>query len=248
MKIILLSLFTLSIAVAEQSVTPLQIGDEASRIQEVLGEPNGLIQTATTGVYAYDRGEIRTRNGEVTYIALISEEEHARLQEELARQREERQKEGQAVLAALLESGELNSLSGREQVNYWTSFRQRYPGVEIGIPYQQALQLARAEKEEAAKEERLARLEERVIEAELQAAKAKSEAAVARLLAADRQNRQRPVSFCYVTPYTSTITYRGHTRRISDIASSRRSIGIAERRYPKPTITRDTSLLNIRIR
>jgi hypothetical protein len=173
---------------------PLRKGDDASRIIEVLGEPNGFMETELQGIYYYDRGEIRTRHGKVTFVYLISEEEFAKQQAQAEQDRLQRIEEGNRRFVEIMNQGGLDGLSGKAQVNYWDAFRTQYPEVDISIPYLQARKRAEQEIAREAEAARLARLEQRVLEAELRAARAQEQAARAQQTAATTRTRTRVVT------------------------------------------------------
>lgn len=219
-------------------------GDDASRVTELLGTPNGFMETSQQGIYYYDRGEVHTRKGIVSHIYLISEAELAernRLNEEF---RLQRKIEGEAAFEAIMAQGGIEHLSGTEQVRFWDSFRAQFPEVDIRLPYAEALTLARTEQKEEAAAERLARLEERVLQAELRAARAQEQAAQAQAAAATAQNQNQTR---IITPYywggSSGFYIPPRSQHISrsGIIHNRHDRAIGYGNVP-PRLTRDTIL------
>lgn len=158
-------------------VEPLRKGDDPSRILEVLGEPHSFMKTDKQGVYFYPRGEVHTRHGKVSQIFLLSEKEFETQQVAQAIERERRKAEGEQALSTVLATGRIETLSGRAQLSYWSSFAQRYPEVDIQAQLIPAQELAREEQAKEAEAQRLAKLEQRVLEAEIRAAQAQEQAA-----------------------------------------------------------------------
>ena len=243
MKTFLL-LFAACALVVQGSQTPLRKGDSAARIKEMLGEPNGFMETSGFAVYYYDRGEVRTRHGEVTHIYLLSEDEYAAQVQREKEQAEKRHIEGEALLARIVEKGGVEHLSGREQLAYWESFRESYPEVDVRIFVAEARERAQTERREEEEAQRLARLEQRVLQAELRAAQAEEKAAEAQRVAAQRQNRIR-VQYPYRPFYSGSYL---SARRRSFVCRTTPTIRLKKRTIDTsrstPQLTRNTTLVN----
>lgn len=206
---ILVTLLLLPITIAVGDIAPLRKGDDASRIQEVLGEPLGFMETGTQGVYYYDRGEVHTRHGKVTLIYLLSPEVLAEQQALEAALRKQRLQEGQELLAEIMAQGGIGHLSGTSQLQYWENFRASYPEVDIQLLYREASQLAQQEQKEEEEARRLARLEQRVLQAEIRAAQAQEQAARAQQTASIRSTRYSYGPSCWYVPRSGyVIRYR----------------------------------------
>lgn len=193
MKLSLLFLVALLPLNAAEDQPPLRKGDDVSRISEVLGPATRSVQASKSGVHYYERGEVHFRNGVVTHIFLISQKEVDQRNQLAEEVRVARKAEGEARLAIILEEKTYSSLPGTEQVKFWDSFREKFPEVDIQIPYMESLFLAKSEEAAQEKEDRLAILEQRVMEAEVRAAQATEAAARTQQLAATQQERVRVV-------------------------------------------------------
>ena len=186
----LLLVSALSRLVADE--VQLRKGDDKEKIRELLGEPNGFMESKRHGVYYYDRGEVHTRDGKVTIIDLIRPEELEIRRNKAEEERALRKAEGEEVLAEILEDDFFPLIDAADRVAFWERFHVKYPEVDIGIPYTKARLQAEREAEERREAERLARLERRVWEAEREAADAKRQADTARRMAETERHWYRP--------------------------------------------------------
>jgi hypothetical protein len=156
-------------------------------VDQALGEARGYMAYGSTEVLMYERGRVELKDGVVSSVRLISEEELARRKEEQERQRlaeEERRAllyvEGTALRDKKLEDVLFTSAPAAERMAYWRTFRSRYPMVDITEPYALALrelEIDLASKaQEADTQRQIAELERRVSEAERRARTAEDEA------------------------------------------------------------------------
>jgi len=145
----------------------VEVGDSIQDVKLALGEPKGEIVTSEWRAYLYERGTVEFKEGQVVAVDLITKEELAkRRAEALARaererraaeeRRLQRKREGRAELRRIRNDDAFAERSGAEQVAYWEEFRRKYPDVDIGDLYQQALEKyaeeLQAEQERAEKE------------------------------------------------------------------------------------------------
>lgn len=195
----------------EPAATDPQIGDPAARVRELLGEPRGSIRSGTVEMMQYDRGRVVIREGVVAELELVSEEvataqklERARQAEDLQRARdlwrEQQRVAGIEIRDRAVNSPEFQSSSGTRQVEFWTSFRRRYPDVPVDPEYTAALARRDSESAKAETDRRLASMELRVAEADARARQAEADAKQA-----ERNNRRRYVY--YAPPYGGHYTY-----------------------------------------
>ncbi len=158
----LLSALPLMLGAGEVSV-----GDTAGEVRAALGAPRGQARLGGRQVLYFDRGEIELQGGAVIRVALLSEQELARQEARRAAEAERvqaRNAEGEAVKARQLADANFQSAPPAYQVEYWSNFARRYPGVSCA----EQLGLARA-RFVAEAEERHARRAEAESEARAEA-------------------------------------------------------------------------------
>lgn len=164
------------------------VGDDRAFVLQQLGPPNGHIGSSSFEILYFDRGEVVLRNGSVQSHTLISpadlerrqqaaeQERAARAQRELE-ERKLRIDEGNALRERALSDPAFAALSARDRMNFWQSFKQTYPEIDVEFEHLLATRQARTEAElqaearrqAAAEEARIRALEQRVEEAERQA-------------------------------------------------------------------------------
>jgi len=203
---------------AESARSDISVGDPVERVHAILGQPQGYIRCGTFEVLTYDRGKVALRDGIVTEFELISAEEAEALRirkehqrearrQALALRRQELRVEGEALKENTLADPAFFGLTAREKVDFWESFRKRYPDVPVEAEYAGALAQQRDDIEQERMQRRLEDMERRVARAEERAREAER--------AAERANRRDlrrtyvyypPASLRYYTPYESICT------------------------------------------
>lgn len=195
------------LAVAPARAEDVAVGDPAEKVYSVLGTPRGAVRSGTLELLQFDRGRVEIREGVVTEVDLVSEEEARARQEDRARQAAELQAKREAYREQQLLAGieardrananpEFLASSGSRQLEFWDSFRRRFPGVPVESEYTAALAKRDREAEAAATEKRLAEMERRVADAEDRAEQAEKDAEDAK-----RDSRRRQVY--YLPPYVN---------------------------------------------
>lgn len=125
-------------------------GDSARDIQNELGSPNGMVEIGNAAIYFYDRGEVALKNGRVTEVNLMTEDELVAQQERDARRsallqeigierRAKNEAEGFALKQSQVDSPGFQSLPASERVAYWRHFKLKYPTVPIDLELAAAL-------------------------------------------------------------------------------------------------------------
>ena len=208
----LASLFLASLGI---SAAALELGDSVEQVEAELGRADSYIQIGDRKVFYYDRGTVEAVNDEVVEMELVSQEEadaiRQRREEAKARMEAERREKALARHAEGIELRErkLNdtsfmNASASKRVAFWRSFRNRYPNVELGIEYEEALRELQLDrklaKQEASDQARIAQLERRVLEAEVRAAHAQE-------VAYDEARRRDRVRSYPAYPYPSVYVY-----------------------------------------
>lgn len=164
----------------------IEPGQTNAQVLEALGKPMGTIELREKTLLLYPQGEVTLKEGVVTEIDLMSEEQFEADQERLAREREEwleqqerlaalRLEEGEALRASKMQSRAFASLPAKDRVEYWRSFQTRYPEVDVSPQIAKALESYQTELEELRSQQRIAELEARVAQAEKEAATARLE-------------------------------------------------------------------------
>lgn len=189
------------------------VGDSTEKVYSVLGTPRGAVRSGTLELLQFDRGRVEIRDGVVTEVELVSEEEARARQEERARQaaelrarreawREQQRLAGIEARDRAIANPEFLASSGDRQVEFWDSFRRRFPDVPVESEYTAALAKRDREAEAAATERRLADMERRVADAEARAKQAEKDAEDAK-----RDSRRRQVY--YLPPYVNAPYFYG---------------------------------------
>lgn len=157
----------------------IEEGDTRPFVIEILGEPDGRLGNDKFETLYYDRGTVEFADGKVTSFDLVSEREAferetARLRKQEERQRtaaaakEERIKDGQAVLKSKLADKEFAATPPSEQVAYWKAFKQKYPEINVSKQLAPAQAKVNAQKKSAQQGEltkkQQAELDERLAE------------------------------------------------------------------------------------
>lgn len=169
----------------------VQLGDPRSAVEAELGAPTGEVTAGATTVLFFPRGEIRLRDGKVSVIQLMTEDElaahqqsEAELKKRLQAEAEERNArlaaEGRALYEAKKKDPAFVDLPTAAQLEYWRSFALRFPMVPVWDEIQtlraRLTEEERIREQEHANELRMQALEARVREAEERAARAEREA------------------------------------------------------------------------
>jgi len=194
-KLIFLFLFLLGSWSVKSALPSVAVGDSKESVYAALGEPAGYLSYNDTELLLYDRGVVELRDGRVVTEDVLSEEEWQaqrarRAREEERRRARERARmrqrylEGVALRDRYLQDESLQNAPPARQVEFWQSFRERYPNVELPEQYAKALEAMEArltlEAEIAERESRIAELEARLREAEERARQAEASASHAR--------------------------------------------------------------------
>ena len=159
----------------------IEIGDSHAQVIAELGEPKAEIKTPGFALLTFERGQIELREGLVTKVDMVSQEDADLLRRErlvqdaqakqlAERQRKELFAEGKATLERKKLDREFPRRPASEQVSYWRAFKQRYPEVDVSAEYESALRLLETEmaleKNSREQEQRIRDLEDRVTAAE----------------------------------------------------------------------------------
>lgn len=168
------------------SAAPIQKGQTAEQVVETLGKPMGTIELREKTLLLYPQGEVTLKEGVVTEIDLMSEEQFVSDQERLRLEREEwlvdqerlraaHKEEGEAIRADKIKSSAFATLPAKDKVDYWRSFQIRYPEVDVSEQIEAALASYETELQELRSQQRIAELETRVALAEKETATARLE-------------------------------------------------------------------------
>ncbi|HET7535067.1 MAG TPA: hypothetical protein VFJ90_01335, partial [Candidatus Didemnitutus sp.] len=143
----------------------VQPGDKLEEVYASVGKPKGRAAQGEREMLYYDRGEIELRDGVVTRVAFLSDDEFSE-REARRVEAEERQRvanaEGAEIKAQRLTDASFQKASPAVQLAYWQDFARRYPGVscvdEISLARaqlkeQRQAELIKEEKERLAAEE-----------------------------------------------------------------------------------------------
>lgn len=177
-----LFLFTTLLAPAAS----VEMGQTSEQVLAALGKPIGTIELREKTLLLYPQGEITLKQGKVTEIDLMSEEQFEADQERLRAEREEwlvdqerrraaHKEEGESLKASKLKSSAFAALPAKDKVDYWRSFQTRYPSVDASEQIASALEGYETELEELRSQQRIAELEARVAQAEKETATARLE-------------------------------------------------------------------------
>lgn len=172
-----------TLVAADQSV---ELGQTEENALKILGKPMGTIGLRDKTLLLYPQGEITIKEGKVSHIDIMAEEEFAADQERLRKEREEwlitqecieaaRIEEGKAIRADKLKSQAFAALPAKDRVDYWRSFQIRYPSIDVSGQIGTALASYQIELKELKSQEKVADLEARVASAERDAASARLE-------------------------------------------------------------------------
>ncbi len=168
------------------SAARIETGQSTAQVIEALGKPMGTIELREKTLLLYPQGEVTLKEGRVTEVDLMSDEQFAADQERLRREREEwladqarleaaHIAEGEAIRADKMKSRAFAALPAKDKVDYWRSFQIRYPAVDVSSEIARALESYETELEELRSQQRIAELEARVAQAEREAAAARLE-------------------------------------------------------------------------
>lgn len=194
------------------STWAVELGDTVKEVKAELGKPSSSIQIGERQVLYYDRGRIEAVDDAVVEVDLVSQEEAdaaRRLREEVRARMEQEQREkalarhaeGVTLRDTKLSDVAFMHASASRRVSFWRSFKSRYPDVELGVEYEEALRELyverQAQRKETQEQARLRDLEQRVLEAEDRAARAEQRA----YDEARRRDRNRYTSYSYPSVY-----------------------------------------------
>ena len=162
----------------------VKIGDDIGTVHEVLGEPDSYILVGNKAVVSYERGKIELISNKVSKVDFVSAAKAKELKLKTKKDNEKHHdylvKEGTALKQRKLEDTTFLSQPIREQLDFWRSFRARYPmidlaPVDVAGMASQAAEDSRQRKDKAREDEllqarwRLMAAEERAHQAELEA-------------------------------------------------------------------------------
>ena len=192
----------------------IKVGDTTEAVVRELGKPQGRITSGAYELYIYSRGKVEFKNGSVTTVELVSEEEAAarRLEQEKRRQeaeqrtqaaQERRQLEGNKVLAERLADTSFRAQSAGDQLAYWDVFQKQYPEIDIGTLYANLARQYQVEAEQARVREQLADLQQRTAAAEARALRAEQ--------AAEEAYWTRPSVTYFTSPWIPRYSPYGHS-------------------------------------
>jgi hypothetical protein len=191
----------------------IKVGDTVESVVKELGKPQGRITSGVYDLYIYPRGKVEFKNGTVTTVELVSEEEATsrRLEQEKRRLEAEqrtqeaqdrRRLEGNKVLAERLADTSFRAQSAGDQLAYWDVFQKQYPEIDIGTLYANLARQSQADLDQARIQEQLADLQQRTAAAEARALRAER-------AAEDAYWARPPVT--YVVPWIQSYSSWGPT-------------------------------------
>lgn len=137
-------------------------GDSVDDMRNELGPPNGMVAIGPNVIYFYDRGEVALKDGRVTLVNLMTEDELVAQRERDARRtallkqigaerRAQNEAEGLVLKQSKVDSPGFQSLPASERVAYWRHFKLKYPTVPIGLELTAALTQSRIDQAAAEK-------------------------------------------------------------------------------------------------
>lgn len=164
-----------------------QVGASKSEIQTALGEPIGRISYNDKVILLYPQGDITLRNDRASQVDIKPESvylaEQAHLEKERgkwalqqARLSEKRAIEGEKLKSAKLKSADFAALPAKNRANYWQSFKNRYPEVDVTEELSDAMDSYQLEVAEIRRQQELNDLKSKIAEAEKARAEAELEA------------------------------------------------------------------------
>ena len=172
---------------AAPAVYAVDIGNTTEEVKAELGKPTSYIQIGDRQVLYYDRGHVELVGDAVVEVELVSQEEadeakrlraeaKARMKEERREKALARHAEGVNIRDRKLADSNFMSARASQRVAFWRSFKNRFPSVELGLEYEEALRELQLErqvgKQRSQEQARLRDLESRLLEAETRAARA----------------------------------------------------------------------------
>jgi len=209
----------LAATVAGAVEATIAIGDTEAAVLEALGEPSGYIRMDGMQMLYYDRGHVKINDGVVSEVSLISdaqltarrkaaEDERMRKAQREAERRNELQLEGLAIKRRMLESGELDGATAQNQVDAWSDFRNRYPGVPVETQLASALQRLELQldrnRTEAEGRQRDLEIQLRIAELQERVARTEQRARDAEQRARDAEDDSRRSRYSYTYPVNVT--------------------------------------------
>jgi hypothetical protein len=226
-------ILSLPMVPAALAADDLAIGDTLEVVQSALGEPRGSIKAGSYQLLQFERGRVEFRDGVVIRLNIVSADiaEARRIRREkeqearrvaAAERRAQRHAEGLNVRDRARSNENFDQLSGREQLDFWSSFRRQYPGISVDVEYASARARDRRETEQRRNDRRLADMDRRIAEADARAREAEAQADD---LAEDLKRQKRRSYVTYATPYAPVyqqpVTYRTPVRKISYVSRPR---------------------------
>lgn len=186
-----------SFAESEHTITDLKIGDSPEKVIQVLGQPTGYMETTEMGIYYFDQGSVKMKDGKVTSMNLISKTQLEKKQAAEAKARAARKEKGEELLKSIKEDEYFALLPADERHAFWEKFKSDYPEVDIYILHTQAKieaeKITAKEREEA----RISALERRVENAEDQAQQAAQAAQTAQIFSYTSRYNSRFSNYHY---------------------------------------------------
>lgn len=187
---------------ADQGQQELSIGDSSEKVKEVMGEPNGSMESGTFAIYYYKLGTVKMRSGKVSELNFISEQEWVDQQEAQRKAQEARRIEGEEIVKTMKEDPDFAALPAKNRLEFWEQFRRDFPDVNVYVLYSQAKIEAENIAETERKERQVVALERRLETAEAEVRRAAQELETQRIFELTRSNNYlTPQVIAYSTPY-----------------------------------------------
>jgi hypothetical protein len=206
---IFFSVFTYADSESNPPLSSIDVGDSREQVKDVMGEPNGFLESGDFAIYYYKLGTVKFRSGKVSTLDLMSEEEWQRRQQAQEKAREARRIKGEEVLAKVSDDPHFAELPAENRLAFWKKFQEDYPDADVYIPYSHAKIEVEKKREQQREQQRIAKLERRVERAEMEAKRAADTAATQRDVAYTRYyNSLYPRVIVYPQSYTPRKPHR----------------------------------------
>lgn len=179
----------------------VKVGDDVKKVYEVLGEPDSYMLAGNKAVVTYERGKIELVSNKVTRVDFTSVAKAAELKLKIEKANEERHdyllQAGTALKQRKLEDARFLSLPLSDQLDFWRSFRRRYPMVDLA-PVDIADMATKAAEE--SKQQHDEELEAELLRAKWKLMEAEERAHKAELEASSRYTRSSYGYTSYIWP------------------------------------------------
>ncbi len=190
----------------------LALGDSVEKMLEVLGEPNGKMESGDFSIYYFKLGTVKLKSDKISSLDIISEAEWQNRQNAEAVARAENTQKGEEILASIIDDEKFAALPAENRLAFWEQFRIDYPDVDIYVLYSQAKVEADIIADEKAarqrEDDRLNSLERRVMMAEAEARNATNVAQNQQLYNQNRYYNDYPS--VVVIPQSYYVRKKGH--------------------------------------